>query len=152
MCVFMEVGKAIYIAWGSRDEMAFFALRVLLSCWHCGWVRAFVPSGVLLDTFWTGSHTKCRVLKGAGSQSAWRVSVSKAFYKVAAEPGKTAQPLVLTLGMWYLYLGVLVRVFMVRCAVYRERMPCGLFRKSVGCCQRFVFKTCLYFLKQKFSE
>ena len=48
----------------------------------------------------------------------WRVSISKAFYRIAAQPGKTAQLLVFILGMQYLYLDVLMRVFMVRYVVY----------------------------------
>ncbi len=42
----------------------------------------------------------------------WWVSVSKVFYRVAAEPGKAAQ------GMWYLYLSVLICVFRYGCVVY----------------------------------
>ena len=48
----------------------------------------------------------------------WRVSISKAFYRVAVELDEVAQLLVFTLGMLYLYLGVLMPVFRVTCVVY----------------------------------
>ncbi len=66
----------------------------------------------------------CRVLKGAGSQSVmsvnilWGVSISEAFYKVAAKRGQAAQLCVFILGTQYLYLGVLMHVFMFRYVVY----------------------------------
>ena len=46
----------------------------------------------------------------------WWVSISKAFYRVAAEPEEAS--CVVILGMWYLYLGVLEGVFRLWYVVY----------------------------------
>ncbi len=48
----------------------------------------------------------------------WKISIGKAFYRVAAEPDEAAQLCMFILGMRYLYLGVLMYVFRVRYAVY----------------------------------
>ncbi len=64
----------------------------------------------------------------------WRVSISKAFYRVAVELDEATQLCVFILGMWYLYLGVLMRVFWVRYAVFVlvTRNPCDFLFFSVG--------------------
>ncbi len=48
----------------------------------------------------------------------WWVAPARHLCRITAEPGVAAQLCVFTLGMWYLYLGVLMGVFRVKCAVY----------------------------------
>ena len=64
----------------------------------------------------------------------WWASSSKAFYRVAAEPGEAAQLYVFILGMWYLSLGVLRCVFGVRYAVsvLVARYRCTVLAKKEG--------------------
>ncbi len=73
----------------------------------------------------TSSKYKCRVLKGAGSQSVVSASqhtlegsISKAFCRATAELCQVAQLCVFILGTRYLGIGVLRHVFGLRYAVY----------------------------------
>ena len=59
----------------------------------------------------------CAVRKGAGSQSVVSVCQQGIFIRAAAKLGKAAQLYVFILGMRYLYLGVLKRVFGYGCAL-----------------------------------